>query len=306
MSKQREKAAGGGPGPRELDRSLSEEQQPAKAPGGEPELPGPGSGPRRIPTELEMTEGLAAEAAGELPELREDEAEANPRARFLLTDVDMLCNYCEESPCFKKCWNCKVTKYCCKSCQCADWRAHRGKCRTPEERLKLNAMLWNACEEGKEGWQRMVNALIDRGADVNAPSTELDWKKCAPLMAASVNGRVEVMRVLLAAGARVNLVDADGWTALMVASSNGQVEAIRVLLAAGAQINQVCAKGSTALMLASGMGYVQAVKVLLAAGADPRIARPEGGTALGFAQVNKHSAVISLLQAKLAEHAGSA
>ena len=97
---------------------MSEELQPAKAPEGEPGLPepGPGPGPRRIPTELEMAEGLAAEAAGELPELKEDEAEANPRGRLLLTDVDMLCNYCDESPCFKKCRNCKLTKYCCKGC----------------------------------------------------------------------------------------------------------------------------------------------------------------------------------------------
>jgi len=253
-----------------------------------------------------MAEGLAAEAAGELPELVEEEAEADPRARLLLTDVDMLCNYCEESPCFKKCWNCKVTKYCCKSCQCADWRAHRGKCRTPEERLKLNAMLFNACREGKEGWMRMVNALIDRGADVNAASTKPEWEKVMPLMAASVHGRVELMRVLLAAGARVNLGTADGGTALMLASFTGQVEAIRVLLTAGAQINQVNAKGGTALMTASGEGYMQAVKVLFAAGADPRITTHDGFTALGAAQHYNHPAVVSLLQAKLAELAGSA
>ena len=71
--------------------------QPAKAAGGEP---GPQT-PRRVPTELEMAEGLAAEAAGELPELVEEEAYTT--ARLLLTDVDMLCNYCDESPCFKKC-----------------------------------------------------------------------------------------------------------------------------------------------------------------------------------------------------------
>jgi ankyrin repeat protein len=284
-----------------------------------------------------MAEGLAAEAAGELPELVEEEA--NPTARLLLTDVDMLCNYCEESPCFKKCWNCKVTKYCCKSCQCADWRAHRGKCRTPEERLKLNEMLYTACLEGKEGHVRMVNALIDRGADVNAPSTNPEHKKATPLMVASINGRVEVMRVLLAAGARVHLGDSDGRTALMHASYNGQVEAIRVLLAAGAQINQVDAIGGTALMAASAQGqveairvllaagtqinhldahgqtailaasaagHVQAVKALLAAGADPRLVATNGATALSTAQRYKHPAVVSLLQAKLAELAGSA
>ena len=45
--------------------------QPDKAPRGEP---GPQM-PLRVPTELEMAEGLAAEAAGELPELVEKDAE---------------------------------------------------------------------------------------------------------------------------------------------------------------------------------------------------------------------------------------
>ena len=167
-------------------------------------------------------------------------------------------------------------------------------------------MLWNACLEGKEGYLRMVNALIDRGADVNAPTAKPEHEKAMPLIAASANGRVELMRVLLAAGARVHLGSASGYTALIAASFHGQVVAIRVLLAAGAQINQVDAHGYSALISASGKGFVQAVKVLLAAGADPRISTPDGVTALLFAQANKHPAIVSLLQVKLAELAGSA
>ena len=59
-------------------------------------------------------------------------------------------------------------------------------------------------------------------------------------------------------------------------------------------------------MAASAEGYAQAVKDLLAAGADPRITSPDGDTALGIAQLKRHPAVVSLLQAKLAELAGSA
>ena len=101
-------------------------------------------------------------------------------------------------------------KYCCKGCQRADWRAHRGKCRTPEERLKLNVMLWNVCLESKEGYQRMVNALIDRGADVNALSTKPKYEKTTPLMLTSAQGRAELMRVLHAAGAKPNRADTKG------------------------------------------------------------------------------------------------
>ena len=84
------------------------------------------------------------------------------------------------------------------------------------------------------------------------------------------------------------------------------MEAIRVLLAAGAQVNQDNAKGGTALMTASQVGHVQAVTALLAAGADPRLVATNGATALRVAQNNKHTTVVSLLQAKLAELAGSA
>ena len=56
MSKQRESAPGGEPGPRELDPALSEEQQPAEAPGGEPELPGPG--PRQLYDLASLTKTL--------------------------------------------------------------------------------------------------------------------------------------------------------------------------------------------------------------------------------------------------------
>ena len=170
------------------------------------------------------------------------------------------------------------------------------------QRDAVECLFW----EGKEGYLRMVNALIDRGADVNAPSTKAEFKKLTPLMAASGHGRVEVMRVLLAACAQIDQVCANGGTALMTASMNGQVEAIRVLLAAGAQVNQVDAIGFSALMVASAEGFVHAVKVLLGAGADPRITSPDGDTALGFAQLKRHPAVVSLLQAKLAELAGSA
>ena len=152
----------------------------------------------------------------------------------------------------------------------------------------------------------MVNALIDRGADVNAPTTKPEYEKLTPLMVASVYGRLELMRVLLAAGAKVNQANVDGGTALMTASVRGQVEAIRVLLAAGAQVNQADADGLNALILASQFGRVQAFTALLAAGADPRLVATNGASALGVAQNNKHTTIVSLLQAKLAQLAGSA
>ena len=50
MSRQHEKTAGGGPEPREIDSALTEEQQPAKAPGGEAGRGGGGEPPPQCTT----------------------------------------------------------------------------------------------------------------------------------------------------------------------------------------------------------------------------------------------------------------
>jgi ankyrin repeat protein len=45
------------------------------------------------------------------------------------------------------------------------------------------------------------------------------------------------MRVLVKAGADVNLANKDGWTPLYAAASNDHEEAMRVLVEAGAEVN---------------------------------------------------------------------
>ena len=55
---------------------------------------------------------------------------------------------------------------------------------------------------------------------------------------------------------------------MMLASGMGHVEIVRVLLAAGAGVDTATNDGETALMFASGSGHVEVVRALLAAGAD--------------------------------------
>ena len=55
-------------------------------------------------------------------------------------------------------------------------------------------------------------------------------------MMASMHGRVQVVRVLLDAGADKNSVGINACTALMAASSQGHIEVVQVLLDAGAAI----------------------------------------------------------------------
>jgi ankyrin repeat protein len=55
------------------------------------------------------------------------------------------------------------------------------------------------------------------------------------------------------------------------------------------------------LIIASQHGHLQCVDTLLAAGADPRYANHYGKTALDAAKHFKHTQIVALLKAKIAE-----
>src|ERR1700730_17795209 len=75
------------------------------------------------------------------------------------------------------------------------------------------------------GLEAAVREQLRRGADVNAT----DQRGCSPLMLASAAGHVETCRILLDAGADVQLRDTDGNDALTVAVTHGRDEVAALL-----------------------------------------------------------------------------
>ena len=75
------------------------------------------------------------------------------------------------------------------------------------------------------------------------------------------------MLVLLAAGADVNALDAEGVSALMAASAFGHRELVELLLAAGADVNLKDSAGRSALSRALLGGHTVVADALKAAGA---------------------------------------
>jgi ankyrin repeat protein len=72
------------------------------------------------------------------------------------------------------------------------------------------------------------------------------------LVEGSLQGRLSLVRSMLERGADVNFVDDDGFTALCVASQEGHLEIVDVLVAAGALVNWARKEdGGTALFMAS-------------------------------------------------------
>lgn len=125
----------------------------------------------------------------------------------------------------------------------------------------------------------IVEELIAAGADVNAidnfhhyppllwaldPSDEDDRKK-----------GYEIVRLLVEAGADVNLKGQSDQTALIRIVLAGNEEMTAWLLAHGAKINDTGAEGRTAYSYAAQAGFRNLKKMLLAAGADPKIGMKE-------------------------------
>lgn len=96
------------------------------------------------------------------------------------------------------------------------------------------------------------------------------------LIAAAGQGNLERVRALLAFGAAVDAANEYSHTALMEAASQGRGEVVRCLLEAGADANR---ENSLALDFAVRMGNADCVAQLLQAGADPNCVEKENATA---------------------------
>lgn len=103
------------------------------------------------------------------------------------------------------------------------------------------------------------------------------------LMQAAREGDAAAVAGLLAAGAEVDAVNADGNTALWLACFAEQPEALDALLAAGADVNHANDNGATCLMYASSAGKAEVVRRLLRAGADITLRSLDDYTALDMA-----------------------
>ena len=97
---------------------------------------------------------------------------------------------------------------------------------------------------------------------------------------ASAKGRTAVVEELmrLEAGRHVDLQSTEGWTALHHASINGHVDIVRLLLARGAARDLANAKGDTPLHLAAGRNQLDVIEVLLEHGAAQDAANLQGQT----------------------------
>jgi thiosulfate/3-mercaptopyruvate sulfurtransferase len=115
--------------------------------------------------------------------------------------------------------------------------------------------------------------------DINATVAN----QTTPLMRASFKGEFDIARKILAAGGKVELLNADGNNALWLACVEKHLAIIDLLLDAGIDIDNRNDNGATALMYVSSSGRTDVVAHLLARGADIRPETLDGFSALDMA-----------------------
>ena len=107
--------------------------------------------------------------------------------------------------------------------------------------------------------------------------------------------RVEYVRNLIKIGAFINAQNNSGTTALMNAARRGHINMVKMLLQEGAKVNlQTTTTGLTALTYTAYHGHTDVIKVLLEAGADSTVVGYEG-TAIQIAELYGFPELVKVL-----------
>lgn len=153
--------------------------------------------------------------------------------------------------------------------------------------------LHTAADSGDFVWVRSLLSERSDGIDQG------DAKGQTPLMIAAAKGLALICLFLIGKGANPSMESVEG-TALLAASQNGYLDVVKVLLSGGAYMESTTSTlNSTALHLAAQRGHLDVVRELVSAGANVDCRRSDGATPLisaatkGQVQIIRH-----LLRAK--------
>ena len=146
--------------------------------------------------------------------------------------------------------------------------------------------------------------LAMRGKSVKTAETLIRWPKTtvevrnaadeSPLMLASLNGHLDLVKLLISRGADVNK---PGWAPLHYAATRGHLAIMALLLENHAYIDASSPNDTTPLMMAAFYGTPSAVKLLLEAGADPLLKNEQSLTAIDFAHRNQRQESADIIAA---------
>ena len=142
-----------------------------------------------------------------------------------------------------------------------------------------------------------VKQIIAEGANLNAPADR--WRIVPPLHRAVEAGHADVVSVLLANGADIEVRDQLDRTPLHEAAFRGDTDMAKLLIAQGANVNATARyerfAGQSPLHLAAYVGHPSMIALLLEKGADINAPDEYGRTPLHLATFCGHASVVSVL-----------
>ncbi|MBA2655227.1 MAG: ankyrin repeat domain-containing protein [Gammaproteobacteria bacterium] len=143
----------------------------------------------------------------------------------------------------------------------------------------------------ENGHLEVVQILIDAGANKEAANDH----GATPMFVAAENGHVEVVQTLIDAGANKEAAINHGVTPMFVAAQNGEVDVVQILIDAGANKEAATNHGVTPMFVAALNGKVDVVQILIDAGANKNKATRHKETPLFVAAQNGHVGVVQAL-----------
>ncbi|XP_063793285.1 ankyrin repeat and SOCS box protein 12-like isoform X2 [Pseudophryne corroboree] len=118
----------------------------------------------------------------------------------------------------------------------------------------------------------LLNGLLSEDKYKKLLNTHSGWGvPVTPLRLAASKGSFECLKILLANGAEVDILDVKAQTPLFTAVSAGHFDCVRELLKAGANPSGSIYNNSTPVLTASREGNVSILRELLEYGADPNV-----------------------------------
>ena len=141
---------------------------------------------------------------------------------------------------------------------------------------------------------QMVRILLEAGAFPNKKDKD-NITKNSPLIEAIVNHEAKIVDMLIKYGADVHESSELRGSLLLVAIDKGNLEIVTSLIRAGVDVNKWGFRGNTALMDAVEIGNVEFVKLLLKNGAKTTMRNDKDQTALDIAKKQNNQETIELL-----------
>ncbi len=141
-----------------------------------------------------------------------------------------------------------------------------------------------------------VKLHIERGVDVN----KQDVSQNTPLGAAVENGRLEIVQLLVEAGADVATPSRAGLP-LTMAVIRGNKDVVKLHLENGANVNPAYPQVCMPLYAAAESGYLDIVEFLVSKGTDINAKDRRGQTPLSIALAGRHNEVAAYLRQRGAE-----